>query len=270
MEEIKPEVSNEPELDRNILRKEIANLDEEILSTESKSEKTRNAGIGISFVSIFPLAIALAVYFLTPYWGLAIIFFIPAIIFMVMGFYWLVREPKKYSEKINVLKDERKRKYQGLGSPSGKADYFSDLVDINIRNLREYYQMVKDHTEKSFWAAIISAILGFVLIVIGLVVAFFKPDAVKVTDIATASGVIIEFIAGVFFYLYNRTVRQLKGYHDSLLGVQNILLSFKIIEDITDEKNRVSMLGKMLTYLVGKSTSDRETASETSLTEDSS
>jgi Cyanobacterial TRADD-N associated 2-Transmembrane domain len=45
--------------------------------------------------------------------------------------------------------------------------------------------------------------------------------------ISTGAGVVTEFIAAVFFYLYNRTVRQMKEYHDSLLSVQNILCPSK-------------------------------------------
>jgi len=51
------------------------------------------------------------------------------------------------------------------------------------------------------------------------------------------------------FYLYSQTVRQLKGYHDSLLDVQNILLSFKLIEGTSDEKERSAMTQKMIEFL---------------------
>jgi hypothetical protein len=44
----------------------------------------------------------------------------------------------------------------------------------------------------------------------------------------------------------------MKEYHDSLLAVQNILLSFKLVGDTTDLKDKTRMIEVMLQYLVGK------------------
>ena len=75
-----------------------------------------------------------------------------------------------------------------------------------------------------------------------------------ISYISAGAGTLIEFIAGVFFYLYNKTVSQLKEYHDSLLKVQNILLSFKIVGDIQSETDKVKMMVQMLDFLMGKQT----------------
>jgi hypothetical protein len=83
--------------------------------------------------------------------------------------------------------------------------------------------------------------------------------------LATASGVIVEFISGVFFVLYNRTVRQLKEYHDSLLNVQNILLAFKVVEDSGDE-NRPDLLKHILGYLLQQNSADGQSAPANALT----
>jgi hypothetical protein len=95
--------------------------------------------------------------------------------------------------------------------------------------------------------------VGFGLIVVGLVVGFTgTANAKTITYVASGSGVITEFIAGVFFYIYNRTIRQMKEYHDSLLAVQNILLSFKIVGDIKNEDEKAKMVSSMLAYLVNR------------------
>ena len=132
--------------------------------------------------------------------------------------------------------------------PAG-SQYFTNLVRINVTNLGDYYALVKVHTNNSFRASLVAGALGFALIALGLAVGFFTDRDESIAYLATASGVLVEFISGVFFYLYNRTVRQLKEYHDSLLDVQNILLSFKIVED-SDVSQRGSLLEKILTYLL--------------------
>ena len=50
----------------------------------------------------------------------------------------------------------------------------------------------------------------------------------------------------------------MKEYHDSLLSVQNILLSFKLVEDTKDENEKAKMVGQMISYLVSKTTTTLE------------
>lgn len=141
---------------------------------------------------------------------------------------------------------------QAAGSTAqGGAGYFNELVSINVTNLREYYHMVKTHAQQSFLASVFAGLFGFVLIAVGLGVAFFQERSDQsAAFLATGAGMLTEFISGVFFYLYNRTIRQLKDYHDSLLDVQNVLLTFKVLEDSVPEA-RPEMLEDIVAYLLG-------------------
>jgi hypothetical protein len=135
------------------------------------------------------------------------------------------------------------------------GDYFDALVRINVENLAGYYSLVKVHTNKSFLVAIAAGIAGFVLLAAGLVLGFVgKGD--KMTYISTGAGVVTEFIASVFFYLYNRTIQQMKEYHDSLLDVQNVLLALKLVDDTEESDDRIKMIGQMLAYLLTKRAGD--------------
>ncbi|QQO85957.1 hypothetical protein D7032_17070 [Shewanella algae] len=88
------------------------------------------------------------------------------------------------------------------------------------------------------------------LIITGLIIGFtdFK-NSESIAYLSAGSGVVVEFISGVFFYLYNKTTLQLKGYHDSLVNIQNVLLSFKIIEDTEDSKTKLEMTNSMIAAL---------------------
>ena len=138
------------------------------------------------------------------------------------------------------------------------GSYFDRLVDINLTNLGAYYGLVKVHANNGFLIATVAGAIGFALVILGLVLGLVgDPAKTKdVSQVAAAAGVITEFIAGVFFYLYNKTVRQLKDYHDSLLAVQNVLLSFKLVGDTQDSAEKARMIGQLLLYLVGKRTPD--------------
>jgi len=140
-----------------------------------------------------------------------------------------------------------------LNSSSTSSSYFNKLVQINVENLAAYYTQVKAQTNKSFTASLVAGAAGFILISVGLILGFTSTANSQIlVYISSGSGIVTEFIAAIFFYLYNRTVRQMKGYHDSLLNVQNILLSLKLVEDTKEEDAKIKMIGQMLEYLVGK------------------
>jgi hypothetical protein len=146
-------------------------------------------------------------------------------------------------------------------TPGG--EYFGTLVRINVDNLSDYYYQVRVHTNNSFWASIAAGALGFLLIAAGLGLGFFQASDASTRSLsylATASGVIVEFISGVFFYLYNRTVRQLKDYHDSLLDVQNILLSFRIVEQ-SEADRQGALFDQILRFLLQQRGQDADVLS---------
>jgi hypothetical protein len=178
---------------------------------------------------------------------------------LLMGAAWFATQTRISSmlQDLEIAKAKRRILKRARGSPTSTpeapASYFDKLVDINVTNLGAYYTMVKFHANNSFLVTIGVATIGFGLIIFGLIVGFYRGATDNsLTYISTGAGVGTEFISSIFFYLYNRTVRQLKDYHDSLLSVQNVLLSFKIVGDTTKEADRVKIVSKMIEYLLGK------------------
>jgi hypothetical protein len=98
---------------------------------------------------------------------------------------------------------------------------------------------------------LLSGVVGFILICSGLIFGYFNSNT-SIVYVSTAAGILIEFISSIFFYLYNKTIRELKDYHERLLQVQNILLAFKIVDDTTDQQKKASMLEQMLATLIKK------------------
>jgi hypothetical protein len=161
----------------------------------------------------------------------------------------IIRARSRVQEQLPTTAE--KPKPGDKDSLSTEDTYFDNLVKINVENLAAYYELVKTQTDKSFRASLTVAYFGAFLIMIGLALGFYRTDAAdKVTYIATGAGVLTEFISGVFFWLYSRTVNQLRGYHDSLVSVQNILLSFKLVSDTRDPKEKAQMVSKMCSYLL--------------------
>ena len=174
----------------------------------------------------------------------------------IIGVFFLLAtigsDVEKWRAEIESL-EYAEKSYEGFRGIRGEATYFDSLVQINVTNLGEYYSLVKIHTNQSFKTCIFAGCIGFLLVVLGVAIGFFKQDLKDVSYLAAGTGIITEFISGVFFYLYNKTVRQLKEYHDSLLEIQNVLMSFKLIDGLKEQGRKAEMIKCMIQFLVGRS-----------------
>lgn len=133
-------------------------------------------------------------------------------------------------------------------------DYLASFVKTNFDNLAKYFVMLESHAKRSFSTSIWFGAVGFLFVIAGLTLAFSTTPETKVLSASTIStmfGVITELISAVFFYLYHKTIQQMKGYHGSLLVVQNVLLSFKLVGDTPkDSTTRGNLITDMIRYLL--------------------
>lgn len=162
---------------------------------------------------------------------------------------------EKENERARELRGELRERTRELERLQKlERDPVDQFVDINLTNLESYYALVGRHTDRSFQVSVLSGLIGFALLVIGLTLGFLvSDDSDKVVGYITAgSGVLIQFISAIFFFLYRRTVAELKTYHERLLRVQNTLIAFRYVKGIENESERSKMLGLMVGALVAK------------------
>lgn len=225
------------------LKDELVNLRPEY---EIQKKNVRNFA-GLAIIAMIPAILSHANIFVNSLW-------LQIPLWLVFAFFALATvgtNPQAVYTRIKDL-EANLRILEGLPDSSQKNnEYFNSLVNINIENLQAYYVLVKTHSSQSFRVSLMVCIIGFVLIATGLAIGL-ESEGDYIGYISTAAGVLVEFIAGALFYLYNKTVRQLKEYHDSLIEVQNVLLSFKLIDDTTDPNSKTEMVTKMIEYLVQK------------------
>jgi len=139
-----------------------------------------------------------------------------------------------------------------------EENFFTSLVQINFKYLDKYYLQTQEQADKSFRVATAASIVGLIIIATGVIMMFMgKTDPAYIT---TATGVISEFIAAVFFYLYNRTILKMSHYHQKLVITQNISLALKMSENMdTDNKAKVQeMIIDRLTFDINKYLSNSE------------
>ena len=114
-----------------------------------------------------------------------------------------------------------------------EVDFVTKLVQINFKYLDQYYEQTQNQANKSFVLSAFASLVGLAIVGLGIVMMF--SGLVEPAYVTTAAGVASEFIAAVFFYLYNRTISKMSDYHDKLVVTQNISLALKIAEGLGDQ-----------------------------------
>ena len=111
-------------------------------------------------------------------------------------------------------------------------DFFTKLVKINFRYIDQYYYQTQEQANKSFRLSVAAASTGFGMVLVGIAMMFFK--LVEPAYVTTAVGTISQFVAAVFFYLYNKTILKMGEYHEKLVLTQNISVALKIAEGLPE------------------------------------
>lgn len=215
----------------------------------AKNKKNTIRNIVISLIAGFGYSISiLSVFFdfnfeTSGFWVYSILlgFILSFFIFFLIGLSWRIQEEKIMADLGEIGTEKLQENLQ--------EDFFNNLVKINFKYIDKYYQQTQIQANKSFTISVVAAIVAFAIIIAGIVLMY--KDKVSSAYIATGAGVLSEFIAAVFFYLYNQTIIKMGEYHQKLVLTQNISLALKITEQMKESEK-----DKAQTFLIEQLTKD--------------
>jgi Cyanobacterial TRADD-N associated 2-Transmembrane domain len=125
-------------------------------------------------------------------------------------------------------------------------DLESKLISLNLKYQDRYYLETGLQANKSFYASLMVAILGFIMVCTAIVLFFY--EKITAAYVTVAAGAITEFISAVFFYLFNKTILSMASYHQRLLFTQNIALSLKLVHSLPEDK-RLPLIERIVAEL---------------------
>lgn len=171
-------------------------------------------------------------------WYTVFTFFI-LIFIMISILHLLILVIAKVSKRV-LSNRKIENEIDSLQEQLEKGDFFTTLIRINFRYIDKYYLQTQVQADKSFYLSAAAAIVSLVMILAGIGMMFLgKTNSAILT---TASGVLGEFIASVFFFLYNRTVSEMSKYHQKLVLTQNISLALKMAEQLPESEKPTAQL----------------------------
>ncbi len=138
----------------------------------------------------------------------------------------LVEVLKRSSEKAT----KEKETYSGKLETATGDDVFKYVLLINISALEAYVAQTRIQAAQSFRLSQIVAVVGFLLMAAGVSMGMHTSlsgkQAIEIAYLSAGVDLLTEFISGVFFYLYNRTLQQINLFHDRLVAMQQTSMSF--------------------------------------------
>ena len=152
---------------------------------------------------------------------------LPIVVFFV-AYFALFLEMKESSLRRRLLEYEAEHIKDDV-----EEDIFENSIKMSYKYLDQYYLQTREHAQRGFLVTVCVAVFGALLIGVGIVAMFL--GLAQPSVITCAAGVITEFIATVFFYLYNRTISSMSKYHNKLVLSQNISIALKIADSLPEE-----------------------------------
>ena len=166
------------------------------------------------------------------------LFFMTLLSYTPFEFHPAARSTDSELEALRRERAELRARLDSEGShkQQGPADVL-DTIRLSLNQLTEYYTINKGQAKSSFRASMGAMVVGLLTILVGIWIFYSNPGGdVKVAVIAGIAGILAEFIAGAYFYLYNRSLTQLNYFYDKLTSVQDTMLAIKLCETLPEPR----------------------------------
>jgi len=139
-------------------------------------------------------------------------------------------------------------------------DVFRHFLLVNVSALDAYLAQSRLQAQSSFRLCKIVAYLAFLIIAFGVALAIFgsaigNDRYLSAAQLTGYSGILTQFISGIFFYLYNKTLQQFTLSQEKLLGTEEVAIALVANGSIGDLKTRDATTAVLARELLEKGAS---------------
>lgn len=123
------------------------------------------------------------------------------------------------------------------------------IASSQIELLARFYDLSLSQAGRSFRWALIASMVGLAFFLLAIVFMVWR-DSSELATITMIGGALIEFIAGVNFYLYGKTLTQLSLFQGRLEVTQRFLLANSLCESLGEawrDPTRARLINQLTT-----------------------
>ncbi len=121
---------------------------------------------------------------------------------------------------------------------------------VTLKELHEKRNMDKSLKKISFTLAVIMSIVGTIILFSGIIISLFNNK--EIGWITTSSGAIIEVVASIYFWLVNRTMKEVKDNSKQLEKTEDLFTAIDLIEKISDNSIKDEAYKNMVDNLMNR------------------
>lgn len=150
-------------------------------------------------------------------------------------------------KKRSVKTNNTSKQFNDKTNKSRKQIINKDELLKEIANSRNFNKKFKYLT---YFLAILISILGTILLFFGIIYSFYKSG--QLNWVTVSSGIIVELISVVYFWLVSKTTKEVEKDNDQLMREIDFLLANELIDKIQDDKIRDETYAKVIELLITK------------------
>lgn len=156
-------------------------------------------------------------------------------------------EQAEFENNIEIKNSKQKYLLYLHSNEDIEQESLSDNQDI-IEELYEKRRSDKQLKRISFILAVIMSITGTAILFVGIIVGIFVE--IQSGWIASSSGAIVELIAGVYFWLFNRTTKEVRENGKQLEKHEDLRTALALAEKIKDDSIKNDVYKNMIEKLI--------------------
>ncbi len=150
-----------------------------------------------------------------------------------------------WKQRRQSQKDEADRKAK-LEELEKKADVEPEKLkpvwELARFTLESYFKRNLSHVRAIFYVSIAAMVAGFVVIIWGIRISIVDPNGVKISLIASASGILTEFISLTFMAIYRSTLAQANEYVSVLERINTVGMAVQILDSMGERAEELKDL----------------------------
>jgi hypothetical protein len=121
-----------------------------------------------------------------------------------------------------------------------------NTIQLGLNQITEYYTINKSQARKSFSFSVFAVVSGLATLIGGVWLFYFgKTPNVGLAALSGVGGLLLQFIGGASFYIYNKSLAQLNYFYDKLVRMQDTMLSIQLSNQLED-KSRQNVIRERL------------------------
>ncbi len=165
--------------------------------------------------------------------GFAAMFVVGAVLLAGYAFVPYASSRRAFLERLQFEKSEEVRKAVDNIDLTG-GQQFKTLFELNRKQLDAYHVLTMRHAQASFRNAQIAALVGFSLLVAGVVIALQTKDTSSRIAVASLSGIatlLSGYVSKVFFVSNRQAMKDLADFYKQPLEASKLLAAERLVRD---------------------------------------